>query len=121
MQRGRALRALALAALAALCALCALPSARASPSGSLVPVEQVYSSLLVAPVHYTVSGFIALDRFAPLKSAEVRQPSPPPLPPKKPFRSHKHASCLRARTLQLLTLARRARCVCARPLFWRAG
>jgi hypothetical protein len=71
MQRGRALRALALAALCTACAV--LPGARASQQpGSLVSVEQVYSSLLVAPVHYPVTGFIALDRFTPLKHAEAR-------------------------------------------------
>jgi hypothetical protein len=53
-------------------ALALLPRAAAQP-GSLVSVEQVYGSLLVAPVHYDVTGYLAMDRFAPLKHAEARR------------------------------------------------
>jgi hypothetical protein len=103
MQRGCVLRALALAALCAACAV--LPGARASHQpGSLVSVEQVYSSLLVAPVHYPVTGFIALDRFTPLKHAEARRAQ-------SPFARNIHrAASWHARTLPLLTGARRVDC-----------
>jgi hypothetical protein len=107
MQRGRALRALALAALCAACAV--LPGARAlHQPGSLVSVEQVYSSLLVAPVHYPVTGFIALDRFTPLKHAEACCRT------QKPFRTQnaRCAASWHAPTLPLLTGARRVDCAC---------
>jgi hypothetical protein len=80
MPRARAPRpaALALAALALAALAAALPLAAAAPApGALVPLEEVYGSRLVAAVHYDVTGYIAMDRFAPLKPAEARQRSEP--------------------------------------------
>ena len=70
----RRMRALALAALAC-AALALLPAATAASSphaSALVPVQEVYADRLVAATHYTVTGYIAMEHFAPLKATDVR-------------------------------------------------